>query len=73
MKPAVKLWDLIKPPFKTNMTGCIFDQNGFVCGKVQGWGAFQGYENGPVLLVDLRKFMVDAMNEKFERMKEAGK
>jgi hypothetical protein len=68
MKPAVKLWDLIKPPFKKDGTIHIFDQNYFMCGMVRGWGALQDYENGAALQDELHKFMIDAMNEKFERM-----
>jgi hypothetical protein len=73
VKPAVKLWDLIKPPFKKDCTIHIFDQNYFMCGAVRGWGALQDYENGAELQDELQAFMIDAMNEKFERMKEAGK
>jgi hypothetical protein len=36
-----------------------------------GGGEFQDYENGEALQDELHQFMVDAMNEKWERMKEA--
>jgi hypothetical protein len=71
MKPAIKLWDLIKPPFRKDGTMHIFDQNNFMCGMVRGWGALQNYENGAELQDELHQFMIDAMNEKFERMEEA--
>jgi hypothetical protein len=71
VKPAVKLWDLIKPPFRKDGTLHIFDRNNFMCGMVRGWGALQDYENGAAVQDELQQFMIDAMNEKFERVKEA--
>jgi hypothetical protein len=72
MKPAVKLWDVIKPPFVPyGFPTYIADQNTRLCGEVRGWGIFQHYENGSDLQHELHQFMVDAMNEKYERMKEA--
>jgi hypothetical protein len=69
VKPAVKLWDLIKPPFKSQGTLHIFDQNSFMCGMVRGWGSLQDYENGEGLQDELLRFIIDAMNEKFDREK----
>jgi hypothetical protein len=69
MKSVIKLFDLIKPPFKADDHSLyIFDQNGFVCGMVRGWGVLQNYENGGDLQDELHKFISDAMNEKFARM-----
>jgi hypothetical protein len=68
VKPAVKLWDLLKPPFKgDNASSYIFDKNNFMCGMVRGWGVLQSYENGEELQDELKRFIIDAMNEKFER------
>jgi hypothetical protein len=73
MKPAAKLWDVIKPPFELDKgkTPYIFDSEWFMCGMVRGRVEFQDYENGEALQDELHQFMVDAMNEKWERMKEA--
>jgi hypothetical protein len=70
VKQAIKLWDLLMPPFKTaGALPHIFDGNDFVCGMVRGWGSLQDYENGAELQDELKQFIVDAMNEKFEREK----
>jgi hypothetical protein len=74
VKQAIKLWDLLKPPFKADgITLCIRDVNDFICGAVRGWGALQDYENGAAVQDELKQFIIDAMNEKFEREKEAVK
>jgi hypothetical protein len=51
----------------------IFDQNGFMCAQIRGWGVLQYYENGAELQDELQQFIISAMNEKFERMEEAVK
>jgi hypothetical protein len=69
MKPAIKLWDLIKPPFKDNgASNMIFDKNGFLCAQIRGWSALQCYETVKELQNELQQFIIDAMNEKFEHM-----
>jgi hypothetical protein len=71
MKPATTLRKLLKPPFHHDDVpgiGMIYDGNTRLI-DIRGWGFFQYYENGEQLQDEFREFVVQALNEKWEREK----
>jgi hypothetical protein len=68
MKPATTLRELLKPPFHHDCTptGMIYDGNTRLL-DIRGWGFFQYYENGERLQDEFKEFVVQALNEKWER------
>ena len=72
MKPAATLKDTLKPPFTHCKTGAGHILCGTVDGQrrfadVRGWGFFQYFENGGELQDTFKDFLVEALNEKWER------
>jgi hypothetical protein len=70
MKPATTLRELLKPPFHHDgaSTGMVYDGNTRLL-DIRGWGFFQYYENGEQLQDEFKEFVVQALNEKWEREK----
>jgi hypothetical protein len=71
MKPAATLRKLLKPPFHHDDIpgiGMIHDGNTQLV-DIRGWGFFQYYENGEQLQDEFKEFVVQALNEKWEREK----
>jgi hypothetical protein len=74
VKPATALRELLKPPFHHDgtSTGMVYDGNTRLL-DIRGWGFFQNYENGEQLQDEFKEFVVQALNEKWNREQEAGK
>jgi hypothetical protein len=70
MKPATTLRELLKPPFHHDgsSTGMVYDDNTRLL-DIRGWGFFQYYENGAQLQDEFKEFVVQALNEKWDREK----
>jgi hypothetical protein len=64
------LKELLKPPFHHDgtSTGMVYDGNTRLL-DIRGWGFFQNYENGEQLQDEFKKFVVQALNEKWNREK----
>jgi hypothetical protein len=75
MKPATTLKELLKPPFSHDHCGVgeVFvgvnqaDYGSTRIAQVRGWGFFQYFENGDRLQDEFKDFVVQALNEKWER------
>ena len=75
MKPATTLKELLKPPFFHDHCGCgeVFcgvnkaDYKTSRLAQIRGWGFFQYFENGEQLQDEFKEFVVQALNEKWER------
>ena len=72
MKPTSTLKKALKPPF----THCGTPVGNVTCrtveglrrlADVRGWGFFQYFENGEALQDEFKEFLVEALNEKWER------
>jgi len=72
MKPTSTLKEILKPPF----THCKSTVGDIMCrtieglrrlANVRGWGFFQYFENGEALQDEFKDFLVEALNEKWER------
>jgi hypothetical protein len=70
VKPATTLKELLKPPFHHDgtPTSMVYDGNSRLL-DIRGWGFFQYYENGEQLQDEFKEFVVQALNEKWEREK----
>jgi hypothetical protein len=70
MKPATTLRELLKPPFYRDGTdtGMVYDGNAWLL-DIRGWGFFRYYENGEQLQDEFKEFVVQALNEKWNREK----
>jgi hypothetical protein len=68
IKPAATLQELLKPPFHHDGTpsGMVYDGNTRLL-DIRGWGFFQYYENGARLQDEFKEFVVQALNETWER------
>jgi hypothetical protein len=71
IKPATTLRKLLKPPFHHDDVpgiGMIYDGNTRLI-DIRGWGFFQYYKNGEQLQDEFKEFVVQSLNEKWEREK----
>jgi hypothetical protein len=68
IKPATTLRELLWSPFRHDgtPTGMVYDGNARLL-DIRGWGFFQYYENGEQLQDEFKEFVVQALNEKWER------
>jgi len=73
MKATLK--EILKPPFRHDHCGCgevFVDVNKVHFSdtrimQIRGWGFFQNFENGAELQDEFKDFVVQALNEKWER------
>jgi hypothetical protein len=66
-----KVLDVYTFPAKYDeMGGYIFDANNQMIGEVRGWGKLQYLPDAEELQDALGQFIVDAINEKWEKLNE---
>ena len=67
MKPATTLKELLKPPFEREKCSPVQDGSGYYIADIYTLKKLQEYENGKQLQGEFEKFVVHALNEKWER------